>query len=127
MVNHIQRVTNVLKEMKAQGRINEINSIEGVERMLGVKIVDGSNLKNQQSQTILTQNKKGDNASQSTLKNPHSKRSSLLQILNENQMQTFHKRNKSVAQPNGLSPTYQHNTANQVSFGRLPLIRDESM
>ena len=36
MINHVQRVMNVLSSLKAQGRINELNSIEGVAKMLGI-------------------------------------------------------------------------------------------
>lgn len=36
MLNHVHRVTNVLQSLKAQGRMKELNSIEGVAKMLGI-------------------------------------------------------------------------------------------
>ena len=47
MINHVQRVKKVMNQMKGQGRLNEVNSYEGIERMLGIKVTESPLQKSQ--------------------------------------------------------------------------------
>lgn len=138
MINHVQRVKKVVNQMKSQGRLNEVNSYEGIERMLGIKVTESPIQKSSgHIKSNITSNKTLDivnrqsNYHYSKSKNPlesfggvSSKRNFLATVQNGSVMQNLSK-NYFSKRSFSMNRT-QENTTNQVSFANLPLFRDES-